>query len=165
MRGNGDGPVSSARDFNVFDDLTPVRRYKLLLQTFIKRRESGTAQAIAEGLGVTRGYISQITSPAYELPIPGNQVSNIIALAGLSSKEEHMFLAAYLEAHPDRASDVVESFDMKKHRVLPIPIPVLTTEVAQSRMERLIRTVAQEIIASMTEGDASRSQRAGRNGD
>lgn len=144
---------SSTKDFNLFEDLTPVRRYKLILQTFIKRRGSGTSQAIADGLGVTRGYVSQITSPAYDLPIPGPQVSKITVLAGLSSAEERLFLSAYLEAHPDRAVDVVQAFEMEKEQILALAVPRLSNELAQSRMENLIRRISQDVIAALSEVD------------
>ena len=88
----------AGREFELFDDLMPIRRYKLLLQTFLKRRGSGARQAIAEALGHTRSFVTQITSPAYDLAIPGGQVRAILRLADLTPEEERIFLEAYVFA-------------------------------------------------------------------
>lgn len=77
-----------ARDFELFDDLLPVRRYKLLLQTFLNRRGSGSRQAIAEALGNTRSFVTQMTSPAYDLAIPAQHVRRIIDLVRLEPEEQ-----------------------------------------------------------------------------
>lgn len=135
---------STAREFELFDERMPVRRYKLLLQAFLKRRGTGARQAIAESLGHTRSFVTQITSPAYDLAIPSSQVRAIVKLAELTSEEERIFLEAYVEAHPDRASEVYAP----THRSLSIALPDLGDAGAQARLETLIRRLAESAIAS-----------------
>lgn len=148
--------ASTARDFELFDELMPVRRYKLLLQTFLKRRGSGVRQTIAEALGHTRSFVTQITSPAYDLAIPSGQVRAIVKLAELTAEEERIFLEAYVEAHPERAAEVYAP----THRSLSIALPDLGDPAAQARLETLIRRLAESAIESFA--DEARFQRTGR---
>jgi hypothetical protein len=146
------GQSHSARDFELYDDQMPVRRYKLLLQALLKRRGSGIRQAIAEALGNTRGFVTQITSPAYPLALPAQHVRTIIDMAQMSPNEERMFLDAYLQAHPDRASDILgRSVDSGRSRTISIRIPLLSNAVAQQRLEALIERFARDIAATMVE--------------
>lgn len=52
----------------------PVRRYKLLLQTFLRRHGAGKRQAIADALGNPCSFVTQIMSQAYYLAIPAQHV-------------------------------------------------------------------------------------------
>lgn len=144
----------STREFELFDELMPVRRYKLLLQTFLKRRGAGRRQAIADALGNTRSFVTQITSPAYDLAIPAQHVRRIVGLAGLDANEERMFLEAYLEAHPGRAAEVMGSAaGADRTRTLAIKVPVLRSAAAQHRMESLIARLASDVAAAMAEAE------------
>lgn len=136
---------SAARAFELFDDLMPVRRYKLLLQTFLKRRGSGSRQAIAEALGNTRSFVTQITSPAYDLAIPAQQVLRIVELARLEPDERRMFLDAYIEAHPDRAGEILGPSPSAGGRTVTVEVPMLASETAQRHLEQAIQRVAAEI--------------------
>jgi len=144
-------PQSSARAFELYDDRMPVRRYKLLLQAFLKRRGPGTRQAIAEALGNTRSFITQITSPAYDMAIPPQHVRTIIRLAALPPEEERTFLDAYLTAHPERATELLGRGD---GRTITITLPHLASPAAQARLEALIERFARETAALMLEQQA-----------
>jgi hypothetical protein len=146
----------AGREFELFDDLMPIRRYKLLLQTFLKRRGSGARQAIAEALGHTRSFVTQITSPAYDVAIPGGQVRAILRLADLTPEEERIFLEAYVFAHPERAAEVYAESD----RTLRIALPDLGDPAAQHRLEALIQRLAADVVESFL--DEARSRQAGR---
>jgi hypothetical protein len=142
---------TSARAFELYDERMPVRRYKLLLQAFLKRRGPGTRQAIAEALGNTRSFITQITSPAYDMAIPPQHVRTIIRLAALPPEEERTFLDAYLAAHPDRAPELLGRPD---GRTITISLPLLASPAAQSRLETLIERFARDTAAAMQENEA-----------
>jgi hypothetical protein len=149
----------SARDFELYDERMPVRRYKLLLQAFLKRRGPGTRQAIAEALGNTRSFITQITSPAYDMAIPPQHVRTIIRLAALQPEEERTFLDAYLAAHPDRAMEVLGRSD---GRTLTLTLPLLSSPAAQHRLETLITHFARDTAAAMLENEAELLQHTGK---
>jgi hypothetical protein len=149
----------SARDFELYDERMPVRRYKLLLQAFLKRRGPGTRQAIAEALGNTRSFVTQITSPAYDMAIPPQHLRTIIRLAALQPEEERTFLDAYLAAHPDRAMELLGRGD---GRTLTLTLPVLSSPAAQHRLETLIARFARDTAAAMLENEAELRQTGGR---
>jgi hypothetical protein len=157
---------TGAREFELFDDLMPVRRYKLLLQTFLKRRGSGSRQAIAEALGNTRSFVTQITSPAYDLAIPAQHVLRIVELARLEPDERRMFLDAYIEAHPERGPEILGPSLSEGGRSIVIEVPALSSETAQRHLEQAIRRVADEIAATFvamdggTHGDDNGPERA-----
>lgn len=140
------GRETISRDFELFDELMPVRRYKLLLQTFLKRRGSGSRQAIAEALGNTRSFVTQLTSPAYELAIPAQHALRIVELARLEPDEKRMFLDAYVEAHPERTAEILGHAFTSGARCLKIDVPLLASETAQRHLERTIQKVAGELI-------------------
>jgi hypothetical protein len=144
-------PPASPRTFELYDERMPVRRYKLLLQAFLKRRGPGTRQAIAEALGNTRSFITQITSPAYDLAIPPQHVRTIIRLGALQPEEERTFLDAYLAAHPERAADLLGRSD---GRTITITLPLLASPAAQSRLETLIERFAHDTAAAMLDNEA-----------
>jgi hypothetical protein len=148
---------SSNRDFELFDSLMPVRRYKLLLQVFLKRRGSGSRQAIAEALGNTRSFVTQITSPAYDLAIPAQHVRTIIKLAGLTPNEERTFLDAYLEAHPERASEVMGGAQDVRVSTLTITVPQLSSPAAQRRLGALLERIARDVAATIVETESELS--------
>lgn len=145
--------VTNGRSFELFDEHMPVRRYKLLLQTFLKRRGSGARQAIAGGLGYTRSFVTQITSPAYAMAIPPGQVRAILRLAELTPEEERIFLEAYIAAHPNRAAEIYA----QSHAGLVIALPDLKDPAAQARMEALIQKLAEGVIDSFR--DEARARR------
>ena len=141
------------REFELFDDLMPVRRYKLLLQTFLKRRGSGSRQVIAEALGNTRSFVTQITSPAYDLAIPAQHVLRIVELARLDPDERRMFLDAYIEAHPERGPEILGPSTSEGGRTIVIEVPALSNATAQRHLEQAIRRVADEIVATFVAMD------------
>lgn len=153
----------NGRTFDLFDSgLMPVRRYKILLQTFLQRRGPGVRQAIADAIGTNRSFVSQMTSPAYDVPVPARHVRTITEIVKLTAEEERVFVEAYLEAHPDRAAEVLrETLWRRGSRELTISLPVLASERAQRRLESLIEKLAAELAASFVEmedsGSGSRS--------
>ena len=154
-RSNASPSGNSPREFELYDELMPVRRYKLLLQALLKRRGSGSRQAIAEALGNTRSFITQITSPAYDLAIPPQHVRTIIDHARMTPNEERMFLDAYIEAHPERASEVLgRTSGGRRSRTITLRIPLLASVAAQHRLEGLIERFAKDLASAMVENEA-----------
>lgn len=136
------------REFDLFDSQMPVRRYKLLLQSLLQRRGRGIGQAIAAATGTNRSFVSQMTSPAYTTPLPAQHIRAIIETAGFSHDEEWMLIEAYLQAHPERAADLLErGRGGRETRSLTIEVPVLASERTQRRLEAAIERIAAELAA------------------
>jgi hypothetical protein len=81
---------------------SPVAGYKRVLQRVLENRPSGTRQRLATALGTNRSFITQMTNPAYAMPIPSQHLDVIFELCHFSQTERQTFLDAYALAHPDR---------------------------------------------------------------
>jgi len=88
-------------------------------------------------------------------------VRTIIDMAQMSPNEERMFLDAYLQAHPDRASEILgRSVESGRSRTISVRIPLLTNPAAQQRLEALIERFARDVAATMIETEAEAAQAA-----
>ena len=79
-----------------------VAEYKIILRKVLDIRPSGTRLKLAAALGKNRSFVSQITNPAYLVPIPAKHVAIILEVCHLSGAERAAFLDAYGRAHPGR---------------------------------------------------------------
>src|SRR6478672_12182429 len=79
-----------------------VPDYKLILRQVLDNRPSGTRLKLAAALGKNRSFVTQITNPAYMVPIPAKHVAIIFDVCHLSGAERTAFLEAYGRAHPGR---------------------------------------------------------------
>src|SRR6187431_1959143 len=79
-----------------------VAEYKTILQRVLEARPSGTRQRIATALAKNRSFVTQITSPSYDTPIPARHVDLIMEICHFSATEREAFLRAYARAHPSR---------------------------------------------------------------
>lgn len=123
-----------------------VAAYKRILQTSLDRRPSGTRQRIAEALGKHKSFVSQITNPAYSVPIPARHVTAILELCHFSAEERRAFLEAYVRAHPSRRQVVKPAPRGGAPHVLHIPVPTFEDAELQREVEDLIRAFAARVV-------------------
>ena len=81
------------------DRLSAVAAYKSVLKRVVDNRPSGTRHRLALALGKNRSFISQITSPAYSVPIPAEHLDTIFEVCHFTQGEKSDFLASYTRAH------------------------------------------------------------------
>src|SRR5258708_13538739 len=79
-----------------------VADYKVILRRVLDNRPSGTRLKLAAALGKNRSFVTQITNPAYLVPIPAKHAAIIFEVCHLSSSERAAFLDTYGRAHPGR---------------------------------------------------------------
>jgi hypothetical protein len=120
----------------------PVAEYKELLRGVLDRRPSGTRQRLASVLGKNRSFISQISNPAYAVPIPLPHVERIFEVCHFSPAERAAFLDAYARAHPRRLRPAT---DDEPARVLSIQVPDLGDPTRNAQLERLIHDFARRV--------------------
>ena len=72
-----------------------------ILQRVLEARPSGTRQRIAAALAKNRSFVTQITSPAYDTPIPARHVDLVLEICHFSPAERD----AFLRRLPPRASE------------------------------------------------------------
>jgi hypothetical protein len=102
-----------------------VAAYKTLLRDVLTLRPSGTRQRLATALGKNRSFVSQISNPAYPVPIPARHLTTIFEVCHLAPAERSAFLDAWRAAHPGRLLAVVET---PRQRLVTLCVPELGPE-------------------------------------
>jgi hypothetical protein len=99
-----------------------VVEYKTIVKRVLDNRPSGTRQRLAKALGKNRSFISQISNPAYPVPIPVQHLETMFELCHFSLADRGQFLAAYRRAHPRRLVVVHTS---QRTRIVSLAVPDL----------------------------------------
>ena len=141
--------------------LDGVAEYKAILQRVLESRPSGTRQRIAAALSKNRSFVTQITSPAYDTPIPAKHVERIVEICHFAPAEREAFLAAYRRAHPLRRSARQVGPRMRAHT---LHLPDLGTPDANRRLDALVGDFVENLIEIMSETQP-RAVRAGKQGE
>jgi hypothetical protein len=119
-----------------------VGEYKAILQRVLEARPSGTRQRIAAALAKNRSFVTQITSPAYDTPIPARHVDLILEICHFSPAEREAFLAAYHRAHPSRHASARGGPRMRAHTIY---LPDLGTPERNHQMDALVGEFVQKL--------------------
>ena len=101
-----------------------VADYKVILRRVLDNRPSGTRLKLAAALGKNRSFVTQITNPAYLVPIPAKHVAIIFEICHLSGAERAAFLEAYGRAHPGRLRP---SHREARTRTIAVTVPTSAT--------------------------------------
>ncbi len=120
-----------------------VAEYKRVLQRVLENRPSGTRQRLAAALEKNRSFISQITNPAYAVPIPAVHLDRIFEICHFPPEEKRHFLEAYERAHARRLKLVKESRRLRSHTIY---LPDLGDETRNHQLEKLVATFITELI-------------------
>src|SRR5262245_42285361 len=125
-----------------------VAEYKAILQRVLEARPSGTRQRIASALAKNRSFVTQITSPAYDTPIPARHVDLIMEICHFSPSEREAFLAAYARAHPSRHTPLRVHPRTRAHLV---HLPDLGSAEKNRKLDALISEFVEK-LASLIAG-------------
>ena len=118
-----------------------VADYKAILKEIISRRPSGLRGRLAEAMGKNRSFVTQITNPAYETPVPLRHLETIFRIGHVSNEERVAFLAAYRRAHPDR----LQPSQPAAIRHLLLELPDLGDENRNRKLDRLLQGMAVQV--------------------
>ena len=130
--------------------------YKRLLQGYIDRRPSGLRGRLALALGKHKSFVSQITNPAYSVPIPAADLPIIFEICHLSPPEREGFLAIYREAHPERAPRTPRPPNAAHE--LRIGLPGFRSEATARDVEAAILDFAQRVIRLALRAEGARKE-------
>jgi hypothetical protein len=130
---NGDAELGSAAG---------IAEYKTILQRVLETRPSGTRQRIAAALSKNRSFVTQITSPAYDTPLPSRHVELIMDICHFSPSERDAFLAAYRRAHPNRQTSSPEAGRLRPHTIY---LPDLGAPERNRRLDALVADFVQRL--------------------
>lgn len=98
-----------------------VAEYKSILVRVLDLRPSGMRQRLADALGANRSFISQITNPAYPVPIPARHIELIFDACRFPEADRRAFLTAYERAHPGRLQSPQGPSPHLRHVTLYVP--------------------------------------------
>ena len=116
-----------------------VAEYKIILRKVLDIRPSGTRLKLAAALGKNRSFVSQITNPAYLVPIPAKHVPVILEVCHLSGAERTAFLDAYGRAHPGR----LRAPHREAHsRTITVTVPDLGDDKKNRALDELVMDFA-----------------------
>ncbi len=65
-----------------------VAAYKTILRNVLDQRPSGTRQRLATALGKNRSFVSQISNPAYSVPIPAKHLDAVFEICRTSDRRQ-----------------------------------------------------------------------------
>lgn len=120
-----------------------IAAYKTLLQEILEHRPSGTRQRLAEALEKARSFVTQISNPAYPVPIPARHLPTIFEICHFSAAEQQRFMLAYTAAHPRRA--LTPAAAVNRHHTLHIVAPDLGDEARNREFQQMVQDFANSL--------------------
>jgi hypothetical protein len=132
----------SARTAGRTTKVDAVGAYKNILSSVLDRRPSGTRQRLAVALGKNRSFVTQITNPAYPVPMPAQHLSVVFEVCHFSPAERQAFLDAYHAAHPRRLVTVAHG---PATRRIALDVPDLGSAKQNRALEDLIEDMARRL--------------------
>ena len=131
----------------------PVAAYKAVFKAVLDKRPSGMRLRLADALGKNRSFVSQISNPIYATPIPAQHLNTIFQLCHFSAAEKAHFLAAYDEAHPQRANDLKA---VGKERTITLRVPSLGSAKKDGRFDALLNEFVRRLAALLRDGERAK---------
>jgi hypothetical protein len=126
-----------------------VAEYKTILKAVLEGRPSGMRQRLAEAIGKNRSFVSQISNPAYQVPIPARHLPLVFEICHFSSHERAAFLKAYSRAHPGRLALASEA---RPERKITLDLPDLGNAGKNQQLETLIFDFVHRLALLLDEG-------------
>ena len=120
----------------------PVAAYKTILKEVLDNRPSGTRSRLAAALGKNRSFVTQITGPAYPVPIPASHIDVILDICHFPPEARRRFLEAYERAHPHRLKSGREHRRVRAHTIY---LPDLGSDRKNRELEALVDTMVHNV--------------------
>jgi hypothetical protein len=133
--------------------------YKSVLKAVLDQRPSGMRNRLAVALGKNRSFVSHITNPAYDTPIPAGHIKMIFDLCHFSADDRRRFLDAYHEAHPNSRESETR---IEKSRQIAVRLPDFGDDAINQKVERLIQTFTTELARTFADGRRRKTTKNGR---
>ena len=130
-----------------------IAAYKTVFKAVLDKRPSGMRLRLADALGKNRSFISQISNPIYATPIPAQHLNTIFQLCHFSAAEKAAFLAAYAEAHPQRADSMK---DGRKERTVALQVPSLGSAKKDGQFDALLHDFVRRLAALLRDSERAK---------
>ena len=125
-------------------DVSAVAEYKRIFKEVLDSRPSGMRIRLAHAMGKNRSFVSQISNPAYPVPVPAQHLNTIFEVCHFSPQAKASFLRAYARAHPRRVGRLSET---PRERTITLHLPDLGSSKRNAQIEALMQEFARKLIA------------------
>jgi hypothetical protein len=119
--------------------VSAVAEYKRIFKEVLDSRPSGMRIRLAHAIGKNRSFVSQISNPAYPVPIPIQHLNTIFEVCHFSPRHKTAFLKAYARAHPRRVDRLAAT---PRERSITLHVP----DFGNSTRNRQIDDLMQEFV-------------------
>lgn len=121
-----------------------VAAYKRVFRDVLDSRPSGMRIRLAHAMGKNRSFVSQISNPAYPVPIPAQHLNTIFDVCHFPPPDKSAFLRAYARAHPRRIGRLTEG---PHERTLTLHLPDLGSAKRNAQLDGLLQEFARRLTA------------------
>lgn len=125
-------------------ETSAVAEYKRIFREVLDKRPSGMRLRLAHAIGKNRSFVSQISNPAYPVPIPVQHLNTIFDVCHFPPPSKAAFLAAYARAHPRRMSRLDE---IPRERTVMLHLPELGSAKRNAQLDALMQEFARRLTA------------------
>jgi len=121
-----------------------VAEYKRIFKEVLDSRPSGMRIRLAHAMGKNRSFVSQISNPAYPVPVPIQHLNTIFDVCHFSPAAREAFLSAYARAHPRRLAQFSKT---PRDRSITLHLPDLGSSRRNGKLDALLQEFARRLAA------------------
>lgn len=123
-------------------EVSAVAEYKRIFKEVLDSRPSGMRIRLAHAMGKNRSFVSQISNPAYPVPIPIQHLNTIFEVCHFPPQAKTAFLRAYARAHPRRMGRLAEN---PRERTITLHLPDLGSGRRNGQIDALMQEFARRL--------------------
>ncbi len=131
-------------------EVSAVAEYKRIFKEVLDNRPSGMRIRLAHAIGKNRSFVSQISNPAYPVPIPIQHLNTIFDVCHFPPPAKASFLRAYARAHPRRMGRLTE---IPRERTIMLHLPDLGSSKQNGQLDALMQEFGRRLIAILQDGN------------
>ena len=129
-------------------EASAVAAYKRIFKEVLDSRPSGMRIRLAHAMGKNRSFVSQISNPAYPVPVPVQHLNTIFEVCHFPPAAKQSFLRAYARAHPRRLGQLAKT---PRDRTLTLHLPDLGSARRNGKVDALLQEFAHRLTAILQE--------------
>ena len=125
-------------------EVSAVAEYKRIFKEVLDSRPSGMRIRLAHAMGKNRSFVSQISNPAYPVPVPVQHLNTIFDVCHFPPPAKAAFLRAYARAHPRSMGQLTKT---PRDRTITLHLPDLGSAKRNGQVDALLQEFARRLIA------------------
>jgi hypothetical protein len=130
------------------EEVSAVAEYKRIFKEVLDSRPSGMRIRLAHAMGKNRSFVSQISNPAYPVPVPVQHLNTIFEVCHFSLAAKQAFLRAYARAHPRRLGQLAKA---PRDRAIMLHVPDLGSPRRNGKVDALLQEFARRLTGILQE--------------